>query len=107
MAQVNDVRVLACRIAGAPPDAAARLQLSPEAHIPMAVTEAGLSFEFAPLLTIRNAWEHADLPSFTPMAQEIVVALDNFAPAETHDLTFSVSGQDVPLQVRLHFEPLT
>jgi len=106
MARVEEIEVLICKIAGAPSDAADRLQLSPEANIPLAVTEAGISFEFAPLLTIRNDWEHADLPVFAPMGEQVVVPLTRFDPAEAFQLPFTVSDQDAPLTLLLHFRPL-
>jgi hypothetical protein len=106
IAVVENIEVLTCHIAGAPGDAAAQLQLSPEGNIPLAVNESGLSFEFAPLLTVRNRWERADIPTFTPMAQEIVVCLDRFESREAFHLEFEPAGQAEEMAITLSFQPL-
>ena len=46
IAVVQGVEVLACRIQGAPGDAAQKLQLSPEGNIPLMIDEVGLGLEF-------------------------------------------------------------
>jgi len=106
MAVVEDVKVLACRIQGAPGDAAKKLQLSPEGNIPLVMDEGGLGFEFAPLLTIRNRWESADIPTFSPMGDEIVVQLRRFESGEAFRLRFEPTGQDDEMTVELNFQPL-
>ena len=104
IAVVEDVKVLACRIQGAPGDAAEKLQLSPEGNIPLVMGEDGLGFEFAPLLTIRNRWERADIPTFTPMGEEIVVRLEHFESGEAFNLAFEPAGQE-EMTVELSFQP--
>lgn len=106
IAMVEDIEVLACRIQGAPANAAEILQLSPEGNIPLVMDEGGLGFEFAPLLTIRNRWEHAAIPIFVPMGEEIMVPLEQFESGESFALTFEPAGQDDKLIVTLHFQPL-
>lgn len=107
VAVVEDIDVLACRIQGAPQNAAKTLQLSPEGNIPLAMSEAGVSFEFAPLLTIRNRWDHAAIPTFTPMAEEIVVPVARFEGEQPFSLSFKPTGQDDEITITLGFEPLT
>ena len=106
IALVKDVQVVACRIQGAPQDAAETLQLSPEGNIPLALTEDGIGFEFAPVLTIRNRWERADIPTFVPMGEEIVVPIGHFEPAEAFSIEFEPEGQEDEMRVELSFEPL-
>jgi hypothetical protein len=106
IALVKDIEVLACRIQGAPADAAQTLQLSPEANIPLTVDAGGVGFEFAPLLTIRNRWERADVPTFSPMGDEIVVPFDRFEAGEAFELTFEPRGQADPMVIALDFRPL-
>jgi hypothetical protein len=106
VALVEGVEVLACRIQGAPGDAAGKLELSPEGNIPLAMDEGGLGFEFAPLLTIRNRWENADIPTFSPMGEEIVVPLGHFEPGEAFKLKFEPAGQEDEMTVELSFQPL-
>ncbi|MFL7793607.1 MAG: hypothetical protein AB8I69_15805 [Anaerolineae bacterium] len=106
IAVVEDVKVLACRIQGAPGDATEKLQLSPEGNIPLVLDKGGLGFEFAPLLTIRNRWENADIPTFTPMGEEIVVPLERFESGETFKLEFEPAGQEEKIKVALSFQPL-
>ncbi|HEY73270.1 MAG: hypothetical protein DRJ03_05520 [Chloroflexi bacterium] len=106
IAVVEDVQVLACRIQGAPGDAAEKLQLSPEANIPLMMDEGGLGFEFAPLLTIRNRWESANIPTFSPLGKEIVVQLEHFESGEAFKLKFEPTGQEDNMTVELSFQPL-
>jgi hypothetical protein len=106
LALVQDVKVLACRIQGAPGNAADKLQLSPEGNIPLVMDEDGIGFEFAPLLTIRNQWENADIPRFTPMGEEIVVQMALFEAREPFEITFTLGGQEEEMMVTLHFQPL-
>ncbi|MEA3341358.1 MAG: hypothetical protein U9R15_15445 [Chloroflexota bacterium] len=106
IAVVEGVEVLACRIQGAPGDAAEKLQLSPEANIPLVMDEGGLGFEFAPLLTIRNNWESADIPTFSPMGEEIVVQPGHFESGEAFSLKFEPTGQEDEMTVELSFRPL-
>ncbi|NOR83230.1 MAG: hypothetical protein GQ526_07020 [Ardenticatenales bacterium] len=106
MALVEGVQVLACRIQGAPGDAAKTLRLSPEANIPLVMDNNGLGFEFAPLLTIRNRWENADIPTFSPMGEEIVVQLGNFESGEAFRIRFEPAGQEEEMTVELTFRPL-
>ena len=106
VARVEGVDVIACRIQGAPANAAETLQLSPEGNIPLVLDEDGLGFEFAPLLTIRNRWENADVPTFTPMGEEIVVPLKHFESGEAFRLEFEPAGQEEEMTVTLSFQPL-
>jgi len=106
IAVVEGVEVLACRIQGAPGDAAETLRLSPEGNIPLVMDEGGLGFEFAPLLTIRNSWETADIPTFSPMGEEIVVQLRHFESGEAFRLKFEPTGQEDEMTVELSFQPL-
>jgi len=106
IAVVKDVQVLACRIQGAPGDAAETLQLSPEGNIPLMMDEDGLGFEFAPLLTIRNRWENADVPTFAPMGEEIVVPLTRFEDGGPFTLTFETTEQEEEVTVELRFQQL-
>lgn len=105
IAVVEDVKVLACQIQGAPGDAAEKLQLSPEGNIPLVLDEGGLGFEFAPLLTIRNRWENADIPTFTPMGEDIVIPLEHFENGETFKLEFEPIEQEEEIRVALSFQP--
>ena len=106
LALVKDVEVLACRIPGAPAGAAQQLQLSPEGNIPLVLDAAGVGFEFAPMLTIRNRWERADIPTFAPMGDQIVVPLEHFEEGRPFELTFEPAGQDDQLTLVLSFQPL-
>jgi len=106
MTVVQNVDVLKCHIPGAPGDAADTLQLSTEANIPLVLCENGLGFEFAPMLTIRNAWEKANIPTFAPLGDEIVVPLDRFENCEPFSLNFTPGGQEHKLSFKLSFEPL-
>ena len=106
IAVVKGVEVLACRIQGAPGDAAQKLQLSPEGHIPLVMDEGGLGFEFAPLLTIRNRWENANIPTFSPMGEELLVPLEHFESGEAFSLKFEPAGQEDEMTVELSFQPL-
>jgi hypothetical protein len=106
IAIVQGVEVLVCRIQGAPGGAAEKLQLSPEANIPLVMDEGGLGFEFAPLLTIHNSWERADIPTFSPMGEEIVVPLKHFESGEAFRLKFEPTGQEDEMTVELSFQPL-
>ncbi len=106
IAVVKDVEVLACRIQGAPGNAAEKLQLSPEGNIPLVMDKDGLGFEFAPLLTIRNRWENANIPTFSPMGEEIMVQMAHFESGEAFSLEFEPSGQDDEMTIVLDFCPL-
>ena len=105
IAVVKGVEVLACRIQGAPGDAAQKLQLSPEGHIPLVMGEGGLGFEFVPLLTIRNKWENANIPTFSPMGAELLVPLEQFESGEAFSLKFEPAGQENEMTVELSFQP--
>ncbi|MBN2223880.1 MAG: hypothetical protein JW765_04310, partial [Deltaproteobacteria bacterium] len=104
VAVVESIEILECRIQGAPGNAAATLQLSPEANIPLVMDENGVGFEFAPLLTIRNRWERAHIPTFSPMGQEIMVPLTHFEQ-ETFTCEFAPAGQEDEITVTLSFQP--
>ena len=106
MARVESVDVLRCSIAGAPADAVETLQLSPEANIPLVLHDHGLGFEFAPMLTIRSRWEHADLPAFSPTGDGLVVALESFQKDRPFRVDTKESQQDPILAVDMAFEPL-
>ena len=105
IAIVKDVEVIACRFQGAPGDAARQLQLSPEGNIPLVMDEGGVGFELAPLLTIKNRWERANIPTFSPMGEEILVPLDHFERGEPFQLTFEPEGQEDEMTVTLSFQP--
>lgn len=106
IAKVEQIDVLACRIQGTPKDAAEQLQLSPEANIPLVLEESGIGFELAPLLTIRNQWENANIPTFSPMGDEIIVSLDHFETEDPFALQFEPAGQADEMVVELSFRPL-
>lgn len=106
IAQINKVEVLVCRIQGAPAGAAQELQLSPEANIPLTMDEKGLGLEFAPMLTIRNKWEHANLPTFTPMAEEITIPVETFSKKQPFSKNFELVSQEDPIRVELVFQPI-
>ena len=106
MALVKDIKVVACRIQGAPRNAVETLQLSPEGNIPLVMNEDGIGFEFAPVLTIRNRWERADIPTFVPMGEEIIVPIDRFEQAEAFSVEFEPQEQEDQMSVELNFEPL-
>ena len=106
IAVVESIEILECRIQGAPGNAAATLQLSPEANIPLPMDENGIGFEFAPLLTIRNRWERANIPTFSPMGQEIVVPLAHLESGEAFTCEFAPAGQEDEMTVALSFQPL-
>jgi len=105
MAIIEEVDVLACNIAGAPSNAVKTLTLSPEANIPIMFNEYGIGFELAPFLTIRNQWENASIPSFTPMGADIVVPDEKFDGNEAFQITYKISGQEKPIQIVFHFQP--
>ena len=106
IALVKDINVLECNIQGAPGDAVKLLKFSPEGNIPLAMDENGLGFEFSPMLTIKNKWDNADLPTFTPMAEEIVVHPDQFVSVEDFNLEFKPANQDFEITLNLTFKPL-
>ncbi len=106
LAVVEGIEVVSCRIQGAPGDAVETLQLSPEGNIPLVLNKGGLGFEFAPVLTIRNRWERADIPTFVPMGEEIVVPVSRFEGGEGFRMEFAPGGQEEPMRVVLRFEPL-
>lgn len=103
LAVVKDIDVKECSIAGAPGDAASKVTLSPEGNIPLAVKDDALTLEFAPLLTIKNDWENADIPSFEPMADEVAVPLKSFDAGKGFAKKCSVSGQETALTIGLSF----
>ena len=106
MAAVRSVEVLKCRFAGAPGNAAETLQLSPEAGIGLALNDGGLAFEFAPMLTIRNGWENADIPTFAPTVEDVVVDLSRFEGREAFSLNFVPGDQEYDLSIELGFAPI-
>ena len=106
VATIKSLEVLSCSLQGAPRDAKETLQLSPEANIPLTMDEGGLGLELAPLLTIRNRWENADLPTFVPMGQEIMVPFEQFEKGKAFDLRFEPKGQDDKMIVEISFRPL-
>ncbi len=106
VAVVEGVEVLACRIQGAPEDAGGQLQISPEANIPLVVDQGGLGFELAPLMTIRNRWENADIPTFSPTGEEIVVQLAYFERGEAFSIEFEPAGQEDEMAVKLTLLPV-
>jgi len=46
------------------------------------------------------------MPTFSPMADEIVVQLGRFESGEAFDLKFEPTGQDDEMTVELSFQPL-
>jgi hypothetical protein len=106
IALVKGIDVLECRIQGAPGDAANKLQLSPEANIPLVMNENGLGFEFAPLLTIRNRWENANIPTFTPMGEETVVPLSEFESGDSFNCVFEPAGQADQVTIDVEFRQI-
>ena len=106
MALVHNIDVLKCQIPGAPGDAAGTLQLSPEANIPLVVDAGGLGFEFAPMLTIRNRWERADIPVFAPMGEDVLVPLSRFEDGESFAMRFVPENQEYGVNIELRCSPL-
>jgi len=106
MAAVKKIDVLECHIAGAPANATTELQLSPEANIPLELNEDRLCFELAPLLTIRNQWEHAAVPAFEPMAAGLRVPLRDFEGERPFRKQFSVSTEAHDLVIDMEFASL-
>jgi len=106
MALVRNIDVIKCQIPGAPGDAASTLQLSPEANIPLVVDEGSLGFEFAPMLTIRNQWERADIPVFAPMGEEVLISLSRFEDGESFSMQFSPVSQEYKVSIELRCSPL-
>ncbi|MBN1536303.1 MAG: hypothetical protein JW908_06190 [Anaerolineales bacterium] len=107
MAAVKDIKVLACRIQGAPANATETIKLSPEGNIPLVMNEKGVGFEFAPLLTIRNRWENANIPAFVPMGDQIVVGMNYFEKGEIFNVRFKPDNQEEAMEVELSFSPLS
>ena len=101
-ARVQEVDVLRCSFAGAPPDAAEKLRLSPEANIPLSIKERQINFEFAPMLTIKNRWENADPPVFQPMAEQVRVNLEAFKTQNSFrkSFTFKQSGREISIKIQ-------
>ncbi len=98
--------MLSCQIQGAPGDASETLKLSPEGNIPLVLNDTGIGFEFAPMLTIKNRWENAVIPTFLPMAEEIIVPVSCFGEKAGINLNFSPSNQDMKIDLGLRFFPL-
>lgn len=113
IALIRELNLLDCQIVGAPETATEGLRLTPEAHIPLKVNEAGeLCFEIAPTLTIRvpgedPGWENADLPRFAPMIDHVRVKLRQFEPGVAFHRSVTVRQDDLELDVKLAFQPLT
>ncbi len=105
IAQVLAVEVKACTIAGAPGDAAANLELSPEAGIPLSAKKGKMAFEFAPVLTIKNEWENASIPTFEPMADQVTVPLLSFKEGKAFTKSCVVKGEGAKVTIGLSFEP--
>jgi len=106
MARVIHVDVLACSIQGAPGNAGEEIKLSPEGNIPLFVNDGSLCLEFAPMLTIRNQWENASLPSFVPMADEIQVPLSEFVEGIAFERKFKPTNQEQVMVLDIQFSPL-
>lgn len=106
MAAIQRVDVLACHIAGSPANASETLQLSPEANIPLVLHEGSLGFEFAPMLTIRNKWEHATIPVFSPMGEDVVVDLARFDRQEPFSVRLAPQGQEHKVSIELSLTPI-
>jgi len=106
MARIERIDILSCSIQGAPGNAIDDLRLSPEGNIPLSLNDGYLNLEFAPALTIRNSWENASLPTFSPMAEEIQVPLSKFDKAAGFSDHFEPSNQEYQLMLDIHFEPL-
>lgn len=106
IAKVENIKVVSCNIAGAPGNAAESLQLSPEGNIPLMMNGNGIGFELAPVLTIRNQWENANIPVFGPMGEELMVPLERFEGGGEFNLKFEPGGQEERVAVSLSFAPL-
>lgn len=105
-ASVESIQVLSCTIAGAPANSAENLKLSPEAGIPIAVQEKGISFEFAPMLTIKNRWENAAIPVFVPMGEAVIVPIHKFDQAVPFKETFQIDQEKQTILISIDFQLL-
>jgi hypothetical protein len=106
MAVVRSVEVRKCNLPGAPGNAAEKLQLSPEANISLVLHEEGLGFEFAPMLTIRNKWDNADIPTFSPMGDEVTVELSRFDDHKAFSQSITPAGQTYQVKIDLNLSPI-
>lgn len=104
--EVHNVQVQKCRFRGAPKDAERTLILSPEAGVPIVLEGDYLSFDFAPVLAIKNDWPGSEIPTFQPMRDEIRVPLEDFEKREPISLRLSLKEQNQRMNVRLQLEPL-
>ena len=104
-AKITMVKIQSCTIAGAPANTADQLQLSPQAGIPLVVDNNKIGFEFAPMLTIRNQWENANIPTFTPMAEQTMISLADFENGNLFQKKVSVDNQEMNIHVELVFIP--
>ena len=104
-AKITTIKIQACSIAGAPANAADQLQLSPQAGIPLVMENNKIGFEFAPMLTIRNQWENANIPVFTPMAEQIMITIKDFENENLFQKKFTITNQDMEMQLELVFIP--
>ena len=106
-ARVTGIDVVSCHIQGAPGNASDALKMSPEGNIPLVLSESGIGFEFAPMLTIKNRWENAAIPTFLPMAEEIVVPVSYFDEKTCENVDFKPTNQDVEIELSLRFSPIS
>jgi len=112
VALARELKVLGCHIGGVAPRASEELRLTPEANIPLKVSdERELCFEFAPLLTIRAPvgdpdWEEAELPNFAPTIDEVRESLDSFQSGKPFQRSLTVSQEELSLELKLAFRPI-
>lgn len=101
MARITSIRVLTCSIAGAPSKAAEQLTLSPEANIPLSVKNGSICFELAPMLTIKNKWDHAHIPTFVPFEGHVSIEIQKLSNQSkiVEELAFENNDHQIRLQL--------
>jgi hypothetical protein len=104
-AKVTTIKIQSCTIAGAPANAEEQLKLSPQAGIPLMMDNGRIGFEFSPMLTIRNQWENANIPVFTPMAEQIQIPLIHFEGGKLFQEKIKVNNQEIDIQIEIVFLP--
>ena len=105
IARVDYIRIIKCTIAGAPGGASSSLEFSPEANIPLAMQEKGIGFEFAPMLTIKNQWENASIPNFSPMGEKVLVNPAFFEDGSQFSKQYTFENEGQKIKVNLQFSP--
>jgi hypothetical protein len=112
IALVGELNLLEYHNAGARQEALKELRLTPEANVPLEVSdERELCFELAPALTIRASMpesdvEQADIPTLAPTIDQVRVRLDSFGPGKPFRLSLSASQEELALELKLAFRPL-